>query len=137
MPVITPVDKIRGMQPELAAKLKEQKILNVKHLLKVGCSPEGRKTLAAQMGVDVKQLLELLNRADLDRVAGIGAAYSNLLEEAGVDTVKELAKRVPAHLHAKLLEINAEKKLTSHPPRLEMVERWVKAAQELPTILEY
>ena len=49
-------------------------------------------------------MLELVNRADLARIKGIGEVYSNLLENAGVDTVLELSKRVPANLHAKLVE---------------------------------
>src|SRR5512135_1023540 len=120
-----PVDKIRGITADLAAKLKESKILNTEQLLKAGSTPDARKGLAKQLGTDQKMLLELLNRADLDRVAGIGAAYANLLEEAGVDTVKELSKRTPANLHAKLIEINTTKKITTHPPTLQQVETWV------------
>lgn len=131
------VDKIRGISTEVAAKLKESKILNTEQLLKAGNSPEARKGLAKQVGVDPKQLVELLNRADLDRVAGIGGAYANLLEEAGVDTVKELSKRTPANLHAKLVEINTAKKITTHPPTLQQVETWVKEAKSLPVLLEY
>lgn len=131
------VDKIRGILPETAAKLREQKILNTEQLLKAGNTPEARKGLAKQIGVDQKVLLELLNRADLDRVAGIGGAYANLLEEAGVDTVKELAKRTPANLHAKLMEINTAKKITSHPPTLQQVEGWVTEAKSLPILLQY
>ena len=131
------VDKIRGITPEIAAKLKESKILNSDQLLKAGNSPEARKGLAKQVGVDPKALMELLNRADMDRVAGIGGAYANLLEEAGVDTVKELSKRTPANLHAKLIEINTSKKITTHPPTLQQVESWVKEAKGLPVVLEY
>ncbi len=137
MPNATPVEKIRGMSAELAAKLKEHKLLNADQLLKAGCEPEARKALAQKLGVEPKDLLELLNRADLDRVAGIGAAYSDLLENAGVDTVKELSKRIPANLHAKLLEINGKMKLTNHPPTLEKVQAWVEAAKSLPHVLEY
>lgn len=133
----TSVDKLRGITTELAAKLKEQKILDGDQLLQAGCTPEGRQVLAKKLGVDTKALLELINRADLDRVAGIGAAYANLLEEIGVDTVKELSKRVPANLHAKLMEVNAEKKITTHPPKLEQVEAWVTEAKSLPHIVEY
>ncbi len=132
-----PVDKIRGITPETAAKLKESKILNTDQLLKAGGTPEARKGLAKQIGVDSKVLLELLNRADLDRVAGIGGAYTNLLEEAGVDTVKELSKRTPANLHAKLVEINTARKITTHPPTEQQVEAWVKEAKGLPVLLEY
>ena len=133
----TPVVKIRGITPELAEKLREQKIMNTQQLLQVGCSPEDRSKLAKRLGADPDALLEILNRADLDRVAGIGAAYSNLLEEAGVDTVKELSKRVPANLHAKIMEINNEKKITTHPPTLAQVEGWVAEAKKLPVMMTY
>lgn len=133
----TSVDKIRGISAEVAAKLKGHGINNADQLLKAGASVDGRKELAKKLDFDPKMLIELLNRADLDRVAGIGAAYSNLLEEAGVDTVKELATRVPANLHAKLLEINDAKKVTTHPPKLEQVEAWVADAKALPPLMEY
>ena len=77
------------------------------------------------------------NRADLARVKGIGGVFANLLENAGVDTVKELAGRVPANLHAKLEKVNAEQKLSHHVPTVEQVEDWVKQAKELPKVLEY
>ncbi len=131
------VDKIRGIAAATAAKLKELKILNTEQLLKAGGTPEARTKLAKQIGVDPKALLELLNRADLDRVKGVGAAYANLLEEAGVDTVKELSKRTAANLHAKIVEINTAKKVTTHPPTLQQVEAWVKEAKGLPALLEY
>jgi predicted flap endonuclease-1-like 5' DNA nuclease len=134
---VTAVEKIRGIPAELAAKLKENHIVNAEQLLKAGCTVEGRKELAKKMEADPKLLLELLNRADLDRVAGIGAAYANLLEEAGVDTVKELSKRVAANLHAKMVEINTQKKITTHPPTPEQVEAWVTEAKRLPVMLEY
>lgn len=133
----TSVDKIRGITPELVAKFKEHRFLNTEQLLRAGCTPEARNGLAKLVNVDPKELMELLNRADLDRVGGIGAAYANLLEEIGVDTVKELSKRVPANLFAKILEINTVKKITTHPPTLQQVEAWVMEAKRLPALLEY
>ena len=133
----TSVDKIRGITTDLAEKLKGQKILNSEQLLKAGSTPEDRRDLAKRLGADPKALLELLNRADLDRVAGIGAAYSNLLEEAGVDTVKELSKRVASNLHTKLIEVNNEKNITTHPPTLTEVEGWIAEAKGLPALLVY
>jgi predicted flap endonuclease-1-like 5' DNA nuclease len=134
---MTSIDKIRGITPELSSKLKEQKISNTEQLLAAGGTPAGRKSLAQLVGADTKELLELLNRADLDRINGIGEAYANLLEEAGVDTVKELSKRVPANLYNRITEINAEKNITMRPPTMQQVETWVTEAKTLPAILEY
>jgi predicted flap endonuclease-1-like 5' DNA nuclease len=133
----TSVDKIRGITAELVAKLKEQKILNSEQLLNAGCTPERRKALAKLVGADPKDLLELLNRADLDRIKGIGPAYANLLEEVGVDTVKELSKRIPANLRTRMVELNTTKKISARPPTLQQVEAWVAEAKSLPVLLEY
>ena len=88
------------------------------------------------MGVEAPVILELANRADLARVKGIGKVFSDLLEQAGVDSVKELANWRPDHLHAKLVEVNTQK-LAGRAPNLKVVEKWVAQAQKLPKTLEY
>lgn len=102
-----------------------------------GADPAGRKELAALCGCDVKIVLELCNRADLARIKGISGVYSDLLEEAGVDTVKELATRRPDNLHAKINETNDQKQLTQRPLTLDQVEDWVGQAKALPKVLHY
>jgi predicted flap endonuclease-1-like 5' DNA nuclease len=132
-----PVKTVRGMSDEAEAKLKEAGIAHIDQFLQAGCDPASRKALAAKLDVDPKFLLELLNRADLARIKGIGTVFANLLEEAGVDTVKELATRVPENLHAKLEQVNADKKLAHHVPNVAEVKAWVAEAKELPKILTY
>jgi len=124
------------MQETLAEKLVAGGIKSADDLLAAGKTPAARKALAAQVGVDPKELLEMLNRADLARVQGIGEVYSNLLENVGVDTIVELAKRVPANLHAKLAE-QAQKGDARRAPTLVQVENWVKQAKELGRGIEY
>ena len=55
-------------------------------------------------------LLKWANMADLMRISGVGAEYSELLEAAGVDTVKELRNRNAENLAAKMAEVNDNKK---------------------------
>jgi CheY-specific phosphatase CheX len=62
---------------------------------------------------------------------GVWGVLADLLENAGVDTVKELSNRVPANLHAKLEEVNKSKKFTERPPTMSMVEEWVSQAKKL------
>jgi len=78
-----------------------------------------------------------VNLADLFRVNGIGEEYSDLLEEAGVDTVPELAQRNPVNLHATLIDVNQTKNLVRRLPSLSMVEDWVRQAKGLPRRMEY
>ena len=130
------VHEIRGIQMSTAEKLVAAGVKTSDDLLAAGKTAAGRKDLAAKVGVDPKEILELVNRADLARVQGIGEVYSNLLENAGVDTVLELAKRVPANLHAKLAE-QTQKGDARRAPTLAQVEDWVKQAKELGRGVEY
>ena len=131
------MNELRGITAELHSTLREHGMQDSDQLLEVGRTLAGRKELASKTGADPKHILELVNRADLARIKGIGSAYSNLLEEAGVDTVKELATRRPDNLFAKLIEVNTAKKLVGRTPTLEMVQDWVSPAKELPKLVEY
>ncbi|MCJ7532936.1 MAG: DUF4332 domain-containing protein, partial [Anaerolineales bacterium] len=77
------------------------------------------------------------NLADLFRIQGIGEEYSDLLEEAGVDTVVELAQRNAENLHQNLVEINQQKKLVRQVPGLSQVTKWVEQAKILPRVVTY
>ena len=79
--------------------------------------------------ISEKLILKWANRADLMRVPGIGEEYSDLLEAAGVDTVKELRRRIPENLHDAMLKVNEQDKLVRRPPHLSEVQAWVEAAK--------
>lgn len=130
------VQEIRGMEATVAQKLVAAGIKTAEDLLTAGKTPAARKGLAARIGIEPQAILEILNRADLARIKGIGEVYSNLLENAGVDTVAELAKRVPASLFAKLVE-QAQQGDARRAPTLAQVEDWVKQAKGLSRAIEY
>jgi predicted flap endonuclease-1-like 5' DNA nuclease len=132
-----PVKDLKGATDAILAKLKELAIADNEKLLQAAASPAQRKDLAAACGCTPAEMLALADRADLARIKGIAGVYSDLLEHAGVDTVKELAKRRPDHLLAKLTETNDAAKLTQRPPTATMIEDWVTQAQALPPVLTY
>jgi predicted flap endonuclease-1-like 5' DNA nuclease len=78
-----------------------------------------------------------VNLADLMRIKGVGEEYSDLLEEAGVDTVKELKLRKPENLYKTMIEVNQAKKLVRRVPTLKEVEQWVAEAGKLPPVVTY
>jgi len=125
------------MTEDLAAKFVAAGIKNSDDLLAQLKTAKERKEAAGKIGIDPKVVLELANRADLIRIKGVAGAFSDLLENAGVDTGKELAGRVPENLQAKLAEVNEKMKLAHRTPTVEMVKDWVTQAKELPKILEY
>ena len=129
--------EIEGIGEKLAATLEGAGIATVEALLAAGGTAKGREELAGKTGLKTSQILEWVNRADLMRVKGVGSEYSDLLEAAGVDTVKELATRRPDNLHAKLLEVNEAKNLVRRPPALSQVEAWVADAKSLPPAVSH
>lgn len=131
------IGELRGITDAVVNALRGHGLSDSDALLDAAKTPQGRKSLALAAGVETSVILELANRADLARIKGIGRVYSDLMEEAGVDTVKELAKRVPANLHAKLIEINTTRQFTQRPPSVEQVSDFVEQAKSLPAMLEY
>ncbi|WP_058557318.1 DUF4332 domain-containing protein [Thiohalocapsa sp. ML1] len=133
----TPVKELKGMTDAVLSALTAQSITDNEALVEAGASPAQRKTLAAACGCEPAELLALINRADLARVKGVSGVYSDLLEHAGVDTVKELATRRADNLHAKLLETNDGRNLTERPPTQSQVEDWIEQAKALPKLVTY
>lgn len=131
------IRRIEGIGEVYAGKLEEVGIRTLEAFLEQADTPQKRKALAERTGISEKLILEWANLADLFRIKGVGEEYSDLLEEAGVDTVVELAQRNPEHLHAKLAEVNAQKKLVRRLPSLREVTSWVEQAKSLPRVLHY
>lgn len=128
------IDNIEGIGPKYAKKLINSNIGTIDRLLHVAAHKRGREDLAEQTQVPEKLILKWVNRADLIRIKGIGEKYSNLLEEAGVDTVSELRQKHDKNLYKSLVEINREKILVRRIPSQRDVESWVKQAMNLQAI---
>jgi predicted flap endonuclease-1-like 5' DNA nuclease len=131
------IETIEGIGPTYAAKLKEIGILTVADLLQTGASRKGREDLVEKTGVSAKLILKWVNMADLMRISGVGEEYSELLEAAGVDTVKELKMRNPDNLHAAMVQVNEERKLVRRTPHLNDVHDWVEQAKQLEAVITY
>lgn len=129
--------KIEGIGSKYAEKLAKVGLKSTEGLLKTGATPQGRKKLAESADISPDLILEWVNHADLFRIKGVGEEYSDLLEEAGVDTVPELANRNAQNLVAKMEEVNKAKKLVRKLPVLSQVESWIKQAKELPRVIQY
>lgn len=131
------IEGIEGIGPVYGAKLIRVGIKTTDAFLKACAGRKGRRDVAGKTGISETHLLEWANMADLMRIKGVGPEFSELLEAAGVDTVKELKKRKPQTLAAKLAEVKAAKKLTRVTPSLEQVERWVAEAHDLPPVITH
>lgn len=99
---MTDILEIEGIGPKYADDLRNRTgVKTVEALWEAGQTRKGRRDLATETGISEKLIVEWFNHADLMRVRGIAAEYADLLEEAGVDSVRELSHRVPKRLHDK------------------------------------
>ena len=128
---------IQGIGPVYAEKLIAAGIETVDQLLEKAADAQGRKALEEATGIRHDLILTWVNHADLFRVKGIGPQFAELLEAAGVDTVKELRNRNGANLAAKIAELNEEKHLCKRTPVEKEVQKFIDAAKELEPVVTY
>ncbi len=131
------IEAIEGIGPAYGAKLRNIGCSSPAKLLKDGANPKGRKAIAEKAGISESIILRCVNMADLFRVKGVATQYAELLEAAGVDTVKELRNRNPGNLTEAMQKTNAEKKLVRQVPSLKMVENWVAQAKQMDPMVTY
>lgn len=132
-----PIMAIDGVDGETAAILKKAGIRSTGRLLEVARTVKGRKMLAEKTGFSEKQLLCWANVADRMRIRGVSSEYADLLQAAGVDTVKELKYRNPANLAKAMADANKKRKLVRLLPSEKVVARWIDSAKRLPLKISY
>jgi hypothetical protein len=132
-----PITDIDGIEGEKAAILKSVRIRTTERLLEAARTVKGRKALAAKTGFAEKQLLCWANVADRMRIHGISKEYAELLQAAGVDTVKELRYRSPANLVRAMADANKKRKMVRLLPSEKVVCRWIESAQKLELKIKY
>jgi predicted flap endonuclease-1-like 5' DNA nuclease len=128
---------IEGVGEVYAGKLTAAGVRSTGALLKMGSTAKGRKEIAEKSGITETLILEWVNHVDLFRIKGVGEEYADLLEEAGVDTVPELAQRNAENLFEKLVAVNQQKKLVRRLPVQAQVSDWVAQAKGLPRLIQY
>jgi len=131
------IQDVEGIGPTYAEQLKTAGIGSAEQLLEAACSKKGRQALAEQTGISEKLILTWANMCDLFRISGVGGQFAELLEGAGVDTVKELRNRNAENLSAKMAEVNAQKKLCKVSPSVSMVENWIEQAKSLDPMITH
>ncbi len=131
------IELIEGIGPMMGEALRNAGIRTVDKLLEAGATPALRVQLAHKTGISEARLLKCINMADLFRINGVASQYAELLESAGVDSVKELRHRNAENLAEALIEVNKTKRLVRRPPSSAVVRDWVAQAKKLPECISY
>ncbi len=79
----------------------------------------------------MKRVLRWVNMADLMRLNGVDGNAAELLEAAGVDTVKALASERADSLASTMASVNAAKNLAPSVPDAKTVSAWITEAKTL------
>jgi len=113
MPIIdsrpTSLAQLRGLTASEVGALKRAGITNNVQLLDAAKTRTLERKLAKTTGITASRMREAVNRADLVRLDGLGPAGADLFENAGVNSVKELAQRNPSSLHEALVRYAASR----------------------------
>ena len=128
---------IEGIGDVYAAKLNEAGVKTTDDLLDNCATRAGRRKVAEATGISEKLILKWTNHADLFRIKGVAGQFAELLEAAGVDTIKEFRHRVPANLYAQMEAVNAEKNLVNRVPSVKEIEKMVAQAKEMEPMVKY
>ncbi len=131
------IQDIEGIGPKYADLLGREGITTTARLLQVGGNRAGRKLLAQKTSINEKNILKWVNMSDLFRIKGVAGQFAELLEGAGVDTVKELRTRNAENLAVKMAEVNDAKRLCKATPSSKTVSKWVAQANRLPPMVTY
>lgn len=126
-----------GMSADDAQSLRKAAIRTSSTLLKAAKDPKGRKSLSEKTGIDQRKLLRWANMADCLRVSGLGTEYAELLRQVGVETVRDLRYRNPAHLAERMAETNKKRKMVRLVPSEKAIGRWINNAKKLPLKISY
>jgi predicted flap endonuclease-1-like 5' DNA nuclease len=122
------IDEIAGIDPRLATRLRKAGVRTTESLLKRAGTKAGREQLAVETALDSDQVMRWALRADIMRVKGVGGEYAVLLEACGVTTIRDLRRRNPTALTAKLTDHNGRKQMVRRLPTENMVTAWIEGA---------
>jgi len=131
------IQNVEGIGPKYAELLKQQGIDTTEKLLELCCNRAGREALAEKTSISASKILKWVNMCDLFRINGVAGQFAELLECAGVDTIKELRNRNPDNLAMQMAEVNQARRLCKTSPSNKTVADWIRQAKTLEPLVTY
>ena len=129
-PKETPIVEIEGVGSKYSKALEKAGIVNVEDFFSFDSVKI--KELSTSTKISEKMLDKWAEHADLMRIGGVGPEYADVLNQIGIDSVKELAQRNPKNTLDRIMELDKKKPdVFRRPPRLEEVEEWIDEAKKI------
>ncbi len=129
-PKETPIIDLEGIGVKYGKTLEKAGFLDVESL--IGLDRKAIKNLAKKTKISEKLIDKWAEHADLMRIDGIGPEYAEVINEIGIDSVKELAQRNPNNTLDRIGKLDKEKPdVFRKPPTLKMIEDWIEEAKKI------
>lgn len=129
-PKTTPIIEIEGIGKKYGKTLEKVGLANVDDLLSL--DKDGMKDLASKAKISEKLIDKWAEHADLMRIGGVGPEYADVLNQIGIDSVKEFAQRNPKNTLDRIMDLDKEKPdVFRKPPTLKTVEEWIEEAKKI------
>jgi predicted RecB family nuclease len=125
------IDEVAGVDVRSATKLRKAGIKTSRSLIETATTRRGRTDISSRTGIPPRELQNWVHHADLLRVKGVGGEYAELLVAAGVETIRDLRRRNPTALVAKIIGMNGSVKVVKRLPTESMVNGWIEAAKSV------
>ncbi len=129
--------EIRGINPEVIAKLSSLGIKNTEQMLQVGKTSSDRDVLAKQTGIAVETILELVKLSDLARIPGVKGIRARLYYDAGFETLEKLAQCDPDELRQLLIAFVERTGFKGIAPLPKEISYTIETAKSLSQVVSY
>jgi len=126
-----------NLSEQVVMKLEKIGIKNTLKLFDKITTPQNRKILSKQTGIDENEILKLSQLTDLSRIKWVNHTFANALFLSGFDTAEKVANADPQELFEKVKKINEEKKLFPAHIGIKDMKRVVESARRLSLDVTY
>lgn len=126
-----------GIDKNEILKLENLGIKNTLQLFGKIITPQSRKELAAQTGINESGILKLAKLADLSRIRWVNHTFAYVLFEAGFDTSEKVATANYEELYTKVKTLNEERKIYKAHIGLHDMKLCVEAAKDVSLDIKY
>jgi hypothetical protein len=125
------VEHLPYMEAEQTRRLRAAGITTCRQLLRACQRPERFQRLEHASGLSHATLSDIVQRAEVSQIRGIGSTTLAQLFEVGVDSLEKLATSKPGTLRAELQQV------TTRPPNLAVIEDWIVQASQRSVCSEF
>ncbi len=120
--------EVEGIGEVYAKKLEKEGFNEVEELIPLTWKQV--KELAEKTGISPKLIDKWQENADLMKIKGVGPEYSDVLNQVGIDSVKELARRNPQNTLDRIVELDKEKPdVIRKIPTVDDIKTWIDEAK--------